>query len=166
MVARNLWPGLPFRHGPSIPTIRPCLGPAAPPWAACQRGGWSPWTHLTVGQAGAVASSSNPRRPCRRVPRTCPKYRSPAVTNGQQRSVVMPAELHQEPSIGGPRVLPKLPVSGRGVISLRRLADPLRGGLRRPKTSLIDEKNLVINGDASSSYTALGGSHHRASYLR
>jgi hypothetical protein len=45
----------------------------------------------------------------------CPKHRSTAVINGQQRFVTAPLELHYQPSAGGPRELPKLAVRFAGL---------------------------------------------------
>ena len=62
-------------------------------------------------RAGAIAAASELRGPRPAVPPTYPKHRSARVSHGQQRSVTAPAELHQQPSAGGPRELPKLAVA-------------------------------------------------------
>jgi hypothetical protein len=49
------------------------------------------------------------------MPLTCPNHRSTAVTHGQQRLVPPPAELHDQPTAGSPKVLPKLAVLQVGV---------------------------------------------------
>ena len=60
-------------------------------------------------RAGAITAKSHCVVLVGRAP-TCPKHRSAAVTYGQQRSVLMPLELHERPTAGGPRELPKLAV--------------------------------------------------------
>jgi hypothetical protein len=76
------------------------------------------------------------------VPPTCPKHRSGAVSHGQQRSMPVTAELYQQPTAGGPIVLPKLAVStvrprcSRGV----RTVDVRCGhciGQRRPRNTTV-----------------------------
>jgi hypothetical protein len=63
---------------------------------------------------------------------TCPKHRSPAVTNGQQRSVATPAELHDESSMGGARVLPKLAVN-RVIVRAGSVPHRSQGGSQRAR---------------------------------
>jgi hypothetical protein len=64
------------------------------------------------------------------MPSTCPKHRSAAATNGQERSVPAPAELHRQPSAGGPRVLPKLAVDPSGLQPGAALGPRTSGGSR------------------------------------
>jgi hypothetical protein len=74
------------------------------------RQGTTRWYGETLHEREAVAiryEHCRSRRPC---PRTCPKHRSTAVTNGHQRSVASAPDLHQRLSMSGRTVLPKLAV--------------------------------------------------------
>jgi hypothetical protein len=79
-----------------------------------QRGMWSPpdRPHPPV-ELVTIAARPEPASSSSAVPPICPKHRSAAVINGQQRFVTAPLELHYQPSAGGPRKLPKLAVAAQ-----------------------------------------------------
>jgi hypothetical protein len=73
---------------------------------------WLLWTGLTCGRTGDHAARCKPRSCSTAVPLTCPNHRSVSVIHGQQRAVITPAELYDQPSAGGRRELPQLAVPG------------------------------------------------------
>ena len=83
------------------------------------------------GRAGAIAAWPEPCSSSPAVPPTCPKHRSAAVANGQQRSVAVASNLCHRLSLGGRTVLPKLPVrpsrpTGRPMLGRADSMDPAR----------------------------------------
>jgi hypothetical protein len=87
----------PSPHGDSTWPVRACTARHFCSFHALHT---SPhWIHAAWSQDG----------PSPAVPGTFPERWSAAVTHGQ-RSVIVPAELHQQPHAGGRRVLPKLAV--------------------------------------------------------
>jgi hypothetical protein len=102
------------RSGDGIAAARsaPSCSSSRPP-GSCQRGRWSPgvgpYSEVELQPIVVTPSQVRPRRPCPPRPLSIGPQRSSRDSSVRDR----PVELHHQPSVGDPRVLPKPAVPSR-----------------------------------------------------